>query len=764
VINEGKKFDSTRYWMYGGRAFAHKCEEIIGPRYPAIHSLIADVFLVPGNIDPRPSFLDEYLAVTGNGGGALDDYWEAFYSHPRSMGGAIWDFVSTGITQPVISLKDASPNNVQVNVMGRAKLVPGSEGKGIDLNGHDQWVEVYRDSSLEINGNKLTLALKVFPRKLISSSGTLLTKGNWQFGIHQTGKDSLEFYLTTRQRNKVRIKLPENWENNWHSVVATYDGRQMILAVDGQKGRPLPVTGNLRNTPFPVNVGRDAEIHGQETRVYICDAIIDQVRIFDKFIPAEHAFDVSDDLRKQASLWLDFEEMKKEGEFFSYGIGARTYGAIWPDRRPQPEMWQIKRSGQPVTVKLISPDDWTVAITNRYLFTNLDELETRWTLKAGNELQQSGLIEVSLPAQKSSVFRIPVKDFNPEAGKEYFLTTSFHQKNRTDWADAGYEIAWEQFRLPVYKPLSASVTTGSPLTFRDENNEVTITGKNFIYILDRRTGELTSMKVNGKELIKHGAKLNLWRAPLANETDQWGYGSSNRKHRVDGYGQMAATEWYSSGLDRTELVMESFNVNATGENNILVDVKNLVVLGTGNGAFRNHYIYNISGDGEIIIDHSVIPDGDMPSWLPRVGLQWILDKSLENAEWFGRGPQENYPDRKSGYRTDIYKSTVAGMYEPYLIPQDYGLRCDNRWVRMTDKNGAGIEFRGDKLFNFSAHPYSDDNLTKALYTYHLHPADGITLDLDYATSGVGCTARSVFPEYQVMPQRYDFRMIVRPLF
>jgi len=131
------------------------------------------------------------------------------------------------------------------------------------------------------------------------------------------------------------------------------------------------------------------------------------------------------------------------------------------------------------------------------------------------------------------------------------------------------------------------------------------------------------------------------------------------------------------------------------------------------------------------------------------------------VQWYGRGPQENYPDRKSGYKTGIYKSTVAEMYEPYLIPQDYGLRCDNRWVRLTDNNGAGLEFRGDKLFNFSAHPYSADNLTKALYTYQLHPFDGITFNLDYATSGVGCTALSVFPAYQVMPQRYDFRTTVR---
>ncbi len=175
----------------------------------------------------------------------------------------------------------------------------------------------------------------------------------------------------------------------------------------------------------------------------------------------------------------------------------------------------------------------------------------------------------------------------------------------------------------------------------------------------------------------------------------------------------------------------------------------------------NSIRYTITGDGEITLENSVIPDGDVPSWLPRIGQQWVLDKSLDQVQWYGRGPQENYPDRKSGYRIGEYTSTVAEMYEPYLIPQDYGLRTDNQRVRITDKSGTGLEFSADKLFNFSAQPYSTDNLTKALYTYQLKPFDGITFNLDYATSGVGCTAAGVFPQYQVMPQRFDFTVTVR---
>ncbi|MCX6320714.1 MAG: DUF4981 domain-containing protein [Bacteroidia bacterium] len=764
VIDEGKKYDKTRYWMYGGNAFTHPCEEIIGPRYPQVFDLITKVFMVPDSIDPRPSFLDEYLAVTGNGGGGLDDYWEAFYRYPRSMGGAIWDFVSTGITEKIRSLKDASENNVQVNIMGRAKLVPGMSGKGIDLNGHDQWVEVYRDEALEISGNRLTLSLQVYPRSLISSAGTLITKGNYQFGLHQIRKDSLEFYLTTRQKRKVQIALPENWENNWHHVVAHYNGQTITLSIDGKESNAVPVSGNIRNTPFPVNIGRNVEIHGQETSVYICDAIIDQVGIFAKEVSSVLLKNPTDDLKKQAALWLDFEEITEGGEFYSYGIGARTYGAIWPDRRPQPEMWQIKKSAQPVTAKLISAEKGEVEITNRYLFTNLNALQTEWILQGDGEVISKGVLPVNLEPQKKAVVTVPFRKPELKEGVEYRLLLSFRQKGKTLWAEPGFEIAWDQLDLPWFKPVQeVSKAPGSSLTIKEEKDKLVISGKEFAYVFDKNAGTLTSMKLNGKELIKKGPELNVWRAPLANETDDWTYWSANIKHQTDGYGRMAATEWYSSGLDKLQLINEIFKVTAVDDNNIIVEVKNVMLLGTRRGAFMNHYIYSINSSGEMTIDHSVVPNGDMPSWLPRVGVDWILDKSLANVQWYGRGPQENYPDRKSGYKTGVYKSTVSEMYEPYLIPQDYGLRTDNRWVRMTDKDGAGLEFKGNKLFNFSAHPYSTENLTKALYTYQLHPFDGITFNLDYATSGVGCTALSVFTEYQVMPQRYDFTVTIRPI-
>ena len=164
---------------------------------------------------------------------------------------------------------------------------------------------------------------------------------------------------------------------------------------------------------------------------------------------------------------------------------------------------------------------------------------------------------------------VPYRKPELKTGMDYNLTISFHQKGKTDWADAGYEIAWDQFRMPwsIEEKPSISQFAGS-LTVNEEKDRISITGKNFVYVFNKNSGVITSMKINGKEMLSRGGELNLWRAPLANETDEWGFWSANKKHRTDGMGRMAATEWYSAGLDKTNLIMESFSFETTGTNNV----------------------------------------------------------------------------------------------------------------------------------------------------------------------------------------------------
>jgi len=758
TIREGKKYDPTRYWMYGGNAFSHPAEDIIGPRYPTPLELEVQVGLPSRNPDRRPSFMDEYLSVAGNGGGGLDDFWEVIYAYPRLMGGAIWDFVSTGITEPIRSLFDASPNKTPAYLMGNATLVKDGASNVLDLNGHDQWVEVYRQDNLEITGNKLTITFSVFPRKLSSDCGSYLTKGNYQFGVKQKGKECLEFYLYTNKRHSICATLPEDWEYNWHDVAAVYDGEEMSLFIDKEKKASAKVSGNIRNFPFPVNIGRNAEIHGQETSVYICDARMDNVGIF-----ADVA-DINNPDSKKAALWLDFEKEQRNGFFYSYGIGARTYGSIWPNRKPQPEMWQMKKTVQPLSFRLTDAKTGAVEVWNRNHFVDAGYYQTRWTLEADGKILQQGELNLQTAPLTKEIVKIPFTKPTIDAGCEYRIAISSTLKKDELWAPAGHEVSWDQLELPWYQDTEPEpIYAGAAPICSETDESLTITGADFKYSFDKQKGQLISIVYRGKEMLRSPLIFNVWRAPLANELDEWNTWSFHANYWREGFGNMLVTEMYSLGVDKIAHRPLSFTTEEKDKEAHVV-INDLNMLGNGNSnGFRNFYEFVITGDGKMTIRHLIKPEGRMPQWLPRIGICMVLDKSLNCVNWYGRGPQENYPDRKTGYKTGIYQTSVQEMYEPYLIPQDHGLRTDNRWVRMTDHQGIGLQFSVNEWFNFNAYPFSTDNLSKAVYTYQLQEQDGITFNIDYATSGVGCTARGIFNAYRALPQVYERVITVKPI-
>jgi beta-galactosidase len=314
---------------------------------------------------------------------------------------------------------------------------------------------------------------------------------------------------------------------------------------------------------------------------------------------------------------------------------------------------------------------------------------------------------------------------------------------------------------PADKKLVKHLT--NPLKITDSEQHLIVSGKNFDYTFDKADGQLYSMKYMGTELLKQGAQFNVWRAPLANELDDWTTYSVNVYPRTEGYGRMIATAWYSTGLDKMKSKLESFRVEKKDEN-IIVSISEIALFGNEDRAgFENEMIYTISPDGDIILQHTIHPNGNMPMYLPRIGTKWVLNSQMQNVEWLGRGPQENYPDRKTGYRIGLYQSTVDNMFEPYLIPQDCGLRTDNQYVRITNDEGIGIEFSATQPFNFNCYNYSTENLTKAKYIYQLIKSDGVTFNFDYQTTGVGCTAIGVINKYQTIPHSLRFTSSIKPI-
>ncbi|MCQ2073099.1 MAG: DUF4981 domain-containing protein [Bacteroidaceae bacterium] len=775
VIKEGRKFDDTRSWMYGGNAYSHAAEDIIGPRYPTPLALDLKVGL-HGDGDVRPSFMDEYISVAGNGGGMFDEMWRAIYTHERSLGGAVWDFVSPGLKQTARYLTDRSSHNVMAGVMGNAKLVQDSRNRKnhvIDLSGHDEWVEVYRDDCLEVTGSSLNISFDVMPRGLISSCGSFVTKGDWQFGVQQSGRDKINFYINTdraqgaqQQRRQtsgsnnkyvLTAELPQDWEDNWHHVDASYDGKQMTLSIDGRQIASMEAAGNIINAPFPVNIGRNAQAHGQDTQVYICDALMDNVTISDNTGELLH---------------LDFEEERQGDSYFTYGIGARTYGTIWPDRTVQPEIHQMQKSSQPISCRLLSADDGLIEVWNRNSFTNASDYDFKWAVYEDGTCIEQGTTALDIEPLSRKVISLPFHKPELKAGCEYFIMLTSALPEDRIWAGKGHVMAWDQFELPWHKAYVESDKAVGKVTLSRTDSTIVAGGEGFSYTFST-DGQLTGITQNGRQLLKAPLQFNVWRAPLALEVDGWDQGAITYSNRKSWNGAQIANEFYSNNLDRITRIPISCDAYEAG-GQVFVRVRcfsqfggissgslDAYIFGIRYVGYSEVYEYRINGDGTAALHHILEPEGSMPTLLPRIGLTMTLDESMQQVRWFGRGPEENYPDRKTGYAVGIYENTVDGMFEPYLIPQDCGLRCDSRWLAMADQDGHGIRFSMDELFNFNACNYSTDNLTRATYTYQLRKQDGVTLNLDYSTTGVGCTANYVLPGYQVKPTRYERNISIR---
>jgi beta-galactosidase len=769
LIAGGKEIDPTRPWLYGGNRDEDpltnpvRCEDVVGPRYLQPFRLEQRF---GKSEDPRPSFMDEYIAATGNSLGAMDEYWDLIYRYPRLSGGAIWDWISPGITMPVISTPDDSPRGIKCVFMNRARLVEGETGKALYLSGHDDWLEVARDPALDIDGEELTIVFLVKP-EAYNGNAAFLTKGDYQFGIIQADESHLEFYLNTGRKATLRAKVPENWEHHWHQVCGSYDGEKMDLFVDGKLLASMPKSGSIRNAPYQVILGKSAELRDSHMG-YMCHATLDQVRIFDRVVPLDELTDSYTSLKESALLWLDFETEQKEGSYYSIGIPGRTYGLIWPDRSIQPEMWQMKKSPQPVRFIMKDPEKGHVEITNRHHFRNLKELDFSWELSVDGKKQQEGSLEVELEPAEKGLFKIPYTV--PELAPDQVCHLMLYSVTARDfpWAEVGHEVAWEQFEITGRMVDEESIAmaedpAGQMLELVEEGEDLIVRGPHFVYTFSRETGELLSMQVGSKELISQGPRFNVWRAPLANDLDSWNFWHTEMGHVTDGMGRETANGWRSIGLDQLEQVKDRLWSESDGSTVKLHLEASLYAKNYTTG-FKVFYNYSIGSDGVMEIKVRASARGNMTKWIPKVGLQMQLPREFQEMEWFGRGPFENYPDRKTGAKFGIYSSTVNEDYVPYIIPQDYGNRCDVRWFRLGNGEGSGLFVTSGELFHVSAQKYSTDKLDRAHYPFQLKEEEVLTLNLDHLVSGVGGTANSVLNPYRVAPGEHEFSFILKPFF
>jgi hypothetical protein len=179
--------------------------------------------------------------------------------------------------------------------------------------------------------------------------------------------------------------------------------------------------------------------------------------------------------------------------------------------------------------------------------------------------------------------------------------------------------------------------------------------------------------------------------------------------------------------------------------------------------FESEYTYTIFGSGDVVIETHVVPAVEVP-FLPRIGLQMRLPGGYEQFTWYGRGPHETYVDRKEGAQAGVYSGTLDEQYVPYVVPQENGNKTEVRWVALTNSEGLGLLVVGMPLLEVSAHHYTTEDLTAARHTHELKRRDDVTLNLDYAQSGLGSASCGPgrLEKYQLKPEQVRFAVRLRP--
>ncbi|MCX4908935.1 glycoside hydrolase family 2 TIM barrel-domain containing protein [Streptomyces sp. NBC_00878] len=714
--------------------------DVWGTRYPSPSGLAAKAASTT-----KPIIMGEYAHAMGNSLGNFREFWDVVRRYPQVQGGFIWDWAEQNITQPLITTPDSSGNDILSYITGKPDHVTGKSGKALELSGLDDFVEVYRDPDLDQVSDALTLDAWVKPADW-TGDFTVIAKGNHSYALKMGDKDTLEFFVYGDGGwHTASADVPADWYGSWHRVSGTFDGTSVKLFVDGKQVAATDWAGTVAYSAQPVNIGRDPETGQENISTRMAHGTIDQVRVYHQALtPAQ----LDADPASQAVLALDFDRLTKKGEYDSYGSGTGGVdGVVSSDRTVQPEARAMAAVHAPIRITDADATDGKVTVLNERSFTGTRDLRLRWEITEGARVIDRGTRPLSLTPGERTDIRLTTPPANPKDADRQ-LTVEAVQVKDTAWARAGHTVAVEQFGIGG-RQLAGVLPARSPgkVTATETPDRITVSGRGFTYAFDRKSGELTSMKAGGRELLSGGPELDAWRAPVSNEISS-----------EDG-------PWRAAGLDRLRTDPGKVEV-AERDGSVTVTVPSTVAApGVKDSSFTQTIRYTVTGTGEVRIDHRAEAHGAARKvpYLPRIGLTLQLPDRYDEFTWYGRGPQENYNDREDGSPVGVYSTDADEQFSEYTRPQDYGNHEDVRWASLSDGRSGLLVSGTSQTFSAGVTPYED--LDRAAYPFALkRDPQGNTLHLDHAVSGVSETFHTVLPEYQVRPdQEYAYTLRLRPL-
>ena len=436
----------------------------------------------------------------------------------------------------------------------------------------------------------------------------------------------------------------------------------------------------------------------------------------------------------------DFGDEPNDGNFCCDGI-------VLPDRTPEPEILEVKKVYQQIKVEPVDLASGKVRIRNKHAFADLGFVKAVWKLECDGEAVDGGeLVLPPLEAGSEAVMSVPFEIPGVEPGAEYWLTIEFLLAQHLRWADAGHVVAWDQFKVevPVAPAKKRLCLCEMPTVEIDEkDSSLVLRGPNFEVSLCKETGLITSFSANGAGFLAKPLAPNFWRVPIDNDI---GNGMPER-----------CAEWRHAGRDHlvTGACWERLSDSA-----VAVYVEGTLPAGD------SHYstVYTVYGTGDVVVDNTFALDESMPE-VPRIGMEMQMPPEFVNAAWYGRGPHENYWDRKTGAAVSLWRLPVSELGHPYARPQETGNRCDVRWAAFTRDDGVGLAILGMPAFDMSAWDCDPRELEEARHVNELARGHIITVNIDYKQMGVGgdnSWGARPHPEYTLYPMTYSYSFRLRP--
>ncbi|MCU6712935.1 DUF4981 domain-containing protein [Paenibacillus sp. J5C_2022] len=419
----------------------------------------------------------------------------------------------------------------------------------------------------------------------------------------------------------------------------------------------------------------------------------------------------------------DFGESPHDGNFCGNGL-------IFADGAVSPKLQEVKKVYQYVKFREADLKQGRIAVSNKALFLSLDEYDFKWSVAVNGQKVQEGKLSVSAAPLTDVEVEVPyalpeLQDMSQEA----VLTVSAHLKEAALWAEAGHELAFEQFILPAKLTAEASShalrqqsEANSVIVVQQHDHILAVSGGSgegntpFTVKFDQRTGNMVSYAWNGKELLLSAPAPNFWRAYTDNDR-------GNKGH------ERCAT-WKLAGAER-ELLGMTWHRGARA-----IDVEVRYVLPTTVVSYVNMF-YRVQWDGTVDVREELHPGSESLPEIPEVGVVLQMPVEFDTVSWYGKGPEETYWDRQTGGKLGLYAGKVKDQLAPYIRPQETGNKVGVRFASVTNAAGEGLAFKGNPSFELNALPYTPSELEAHDHPHLLPPAEKTVVRVNGLQMGVG---------------------------